>query len=113
MKYLEAFSFYNRFNKYDKLVNDIFQNIKRQFDIDNLSMTGVLWDDPDFTYKHTDADYMKDVELEVTHWPPNVIIDNETVDCSSIMFDKIYKFFKKEYKNRETSIKINKLRKKA
>ncbi len=27
MKHLEAFSFYNRFNKYDKLVNTIFQNI--------------------------------------------------------------------------------------
>lgn len=58
MKHLEAFSFYNRFNKYDKLVNDIFQNIKLKFDIDNLSMTGLIWDDPCFTYKHVDADYI-------------------------------------------------------
>lgn len=112
MKHLEAFSYYNRFNKYDKLVNTIFQNIKHQFDIDNLSMTGTR-DYPDFSYHHTDADYTKDVELKVKHWPSNVIIDNENVECSTIMYDKIYNFFKKEWKNRETTIKLNKLRKKA
>ncbi len=96
MKYLEAFSFYNRFNKYDKLVNDIFQNIKLQFDIDNLSMNGLIWNDPEFTYKHTDADYTKNVELNVKDLPNSVYIDDERIDCSDIMYNKIYKFFKKE-----------------
>ena len=111
MKHLEAFSFYNRFNKYDKLVNTIFQNIKLQFDIDNLSIRYINGQ-MDFLYKHIDADYKKDVELGTLPYC-KISIDDDEIECSKIMHDKIFNFFKYELDNKEHNIKLNKLRKKA
>lgn len=86
---------FNKFNegvlnsKYDKYVKDFFEEIKKEFDYDNLELVDHY---PTFIYRH---DGIKLEISEIDFFKMNLFIDNKLFDCSFSLKRKILNYFKK------------------
>ena len=92
--------------EYDDVVKDLFEKIQKTFNSDNLDTTPRWYDEDeydenDLTYKHCNISLRVCMSNLIYNFSPVIYVDDEEVNCSTILSFKIGNFLSKKYKEKK------------